>query len=377
MRNAATKARKKPEEDKKFITTQVKLLPTPEQALYLKETTKEFISAVNMLVEQMTETGNMKITSAGYTAKLNSSVKNEAINAAKSVILKHRKGITKTLAVLKKPAASWNNQNYSFDVDAGWVSFPVLVGGKSTKIRVSAIFDEYQTKQLEAKLGSLRITQKNGKWIAQFAVCVPEFSPKGEITMGIDLGIKVPAVAVTDTGKTKFFGNGRLNKRMKRKYRAKRRALGKAKKPHVIKRLSNKEQRWMQDVDHKVSRSIVNYAVESNVAVIKLERLANIRNTARISRKNNRSLHSWSFYRLSQFIEYKAYQAGIRVEYVNPAYTSQTCPNCGTRNHADDRDYRCKCGFHAHRDRVGAINITNALWLLVKGNQPKMLYALS
>ncbi len=36
-----------------------------------------------------------------------------------------------------------------------------------------------------------------------------------------------------------------------------------------------------------------------NVKVIKLERLANVRFTTRTSRKNNHSLHTWSFYRLA------------------------------------------------------------------------------
>lgn len=34
--------------------------------------------------------------------------------------------------------------------------------------------------------------------------------------MGVDLGLKVPAVAVTEGGQTKFFGNGRMNKFKKR-----------------------------------------------------------------------------------------------------------------------------------------------------------------
>jgi len=86
--------------------------------------------------------------------------------------------------------------------------------------------------------------------------------------------------------------------------------------------------------------------------------LANIRNTARTSRKNEKNLHTWSFYRLANYIEYKAKLEGIKVEYVNPEYTSQKCPHCGTLNKAKDRKYLCKsCGYITHRDRLGAINI--------------------
>ncbi|MCZ2992118.1 RNA-guided endonuclease TnpB family protein, partial [Acinetobacter baumannii] len=84
----------------------------------------------------------------------------------------------------------------------------------------------------------------------------------------------------------------------------------------------------MQDQDHKVSREIIDFATDNNISVIRLEQLTNIRQTARTSRKNEKNLHTWSFYRLAQFIEYKANLVGIKVEYVNPAYTSQTCPKC-------------------------------------------------
>ena len=116
----------------------------------------------------------------------------------------------------------------------------------------------------------------------------------------------------------------------------------------------------MTNQDHKVSRDIVNFAKDNKVSVLRLERLANIRQTARTSRKNEKNLHTWSFYRLAQFIEYKANMAGIKVEYVNPAYTSQTCPMCSERNKATDRRYKCKCGFEKHRDLVGAMNIRHA-----------------
>ena len=96
------------------------------------------------------------------------------------------------------------------------------------------------------------------------------------------------------------------------------------------------------------------------LSVIKLERLQNIRSTTRTSRKNNHSLHTWSFYRLATFIEYKTKLAGIEVEYVDPAYTSQICPICGRIQHAKDRNYICRCGFHTHRNLLGAINICNS-----------------
>ena len=116
----------------------------------------------------------------------------------------------------------------------------------------------------------------------------------------------------------------------------------------------------MKDKDHKISRQIVNFALDNKVAVIKLEQLSGIRQTARTSRKNEKNLHTWPFYRLAQYIEYKAKLAGIAVEYVNPKYTSQTCPACGERNKASDRKYKCSCGFKGHRDIVGALNIISA-----------------
>lgn len=108
--------------------------------------------------------------------------------------------------------------------------------------------------------------------------------------MAVDLGLKVPAVAVTDDGKIRFFGNGRKNKYMKRKFYTQRRELGKRKKINAIRRLGDKEQRWMRDQDHKVSRSIVNFAIENEVAVIRLEKLTKIRQTTRTSRKKRKEL---------------------------------------------------------------------------------------
>ena len=50
--------------------------------------------------------------------------------------------------------------------------------------------------------------------------------------------------------KTKFFGNGRSNKYLRRKYKELRKKLGKAKKLNAIKRINDKESRIMKDINH-------------------------------------------------------------------------------------------------------------------------------
>jgi putative transposase len=353
------------------ITTQVKLLPTMEQVILLKNTMQEYINTANNVVNDYV-VGNdfIKHTSKSIIADLPSALKNQAIQDAKSIFKKYTKNLRSNakkepdkqkkikVPLLKKPIAVWNNQNYA--IKFNYLSFPVWLNGKSSRIVVKAVITDHQLNLLANNLGTLRITKKLGKYIAQIAVDIEPIQTTGTVAMGIDLGLKIPAVAVTENGKTKFCGNGRQNKYLKRKHRATRKKLGKLKKQKAINKLNSKEQRWMQDTDHKTSRQIVNFAKENHVSIIRLEALSGIRQTARTSRKNEKNLHTWSFYRLAQFIEYKAIWEGIKVEYVNPKYTSQTCPACGERNKAKDRKYQCGCGYKKHRDMVGAINIISA-----------------
>jgi len=339
------------------ITVKVKLLPTAKQDKLLRYTAQEYICLVNKVVTDCIAEGKtVKHTSATVTADLPSAIRNQAIRDGKSVYQKYRK--TKIQSILKKTVCIWNNQNWK--LKDGLLSFPVMVEGKSQRISIPVLMSDYQLQQLHGKLGALRISQKSGKWIAQIAVEKPEPLSVNTKAIGVDLGLKVPAVAVTEDGKTRFFGNGRQNKYMKRKFRSQRKKLGKQKKLSAIRKLHDKEQRWMKDQDHKISRKIVNFAIGKNVGIIRLEALSGIRQTARTSRKNKKNLHTWSFYRLAQYIEYKAALVGIQVEYVNPKHTSQICPACGELNKARDRKYKCGCGFKGHRDVVGALNIIAA-----------------
>ena len=363
------------------LSETVKIYPTEYQKTLISQTMTEYIETVNSLVSDAVSGHSIaKITTADVNANLPSALLNQCIRDAKSVVKKHYKYCHKAvlknrsfakrgsairtkapkLPILKKPCCYINNQNYK--IKENHIEFPVMVNGKSKRISVSVKLTERQKSLFsDAKFGTMRIVIKNHTLVAQivYEVAEPELKTDGNI-MGIDLGIKCPAVSYCSDGNVKFYGNGRKNKYMRRHYAYLRKKLQTSKKMKAVKRINDKEQRIMRDIDHKLSHDIVKTAVEHNVKVIKLEQLQNIRSTTRKSRKNNHSLHTWSFYRLAQFIEYKAKLAGISVEYVNPAYTSQTCPICGHVHHADDRNYTCECGFHIHRDLLGAMNICNS-----------------
>lgn len=399
------------------LTETIKLYLSKEQERTIRQTMQEYIKTVNGLVQlavgdthiseetkEIIVEGkaclDMKCFSTATLKswfpdnRLESASQNQALNEARSIVKKYKKQVwvynkrlqkTKpeylsrlkqpTLPILKKPVCTYVNT--ALKIKDSYLSLPFFEDKpgkvKSKRLLLKTCMTEQQKEKLtNSKLGTARLALKSNMIVAQIAYGVEEkeYKPNG-IYMGVDLGIKCPAVSYTSTGKVKFYGNGRQNKYIRRHYQILRRILGKKKRLEVIKRINQKEQRVMLDIDHKISRQIVNTAIANDVTQINLENLKNIRSTinaykknyrkryckTRKSLKNSCDVNNWSFYRLAQFIEYKAKLAGIKVETVNPAYTSQTCPKCGKRNHANDRNYKCECGFHIHRDLLGAINI--------------------
>ncbi|MFW6015666.1 MAG: RNA-guided endonuclease InsQ/TnpB family protein [bacterium] len=183
--------------------------------------------------------------------------------------------------------------------------------------------------------------------------------------MGIVIGLRQLAVASVKTSKSKEinrqFHYGKQAGFIRKKYRSSRRKLGQSKKVKVIKYINDKEQRWMTDLNHKISRQLINLAVQEQVGTIVMENLENIRHTAKSLSKADRNSHSWTFYQLQQFIEYKAELAGIKVEYINPKYTSQGCSKCAKVEKSNRKTnlYSCECGNHIHADLNASRNIAN------------------
>ena len=124
----------------------------------------------------------------------------------------------------------------------------------------------------------------------------------------------------------------------------------------------------MADVNHCVAKQLVTTAKDTQRGSAR-EDLTGIRRRVSVRRRQRATLHSWAFWQLRAFIEYKARRAGVSVALVDPRWTSQRCPKCETidqRNRKTRDWFLCiQCGFAGPADQIAAENIR---WAAV--NQP-------
>lgn len=194
--------------------------------------------------------------------------------------------------------------------------------------------------------------------------------------VGIDRGLRFIISTYDEKGKTGFVsGKDIMAKRQKfADVRAELQSKGTKSAKRALKRLSGRENRWMSDVNHQISKTLVQTYGAGTLFV--LEDLTGVsfsdENLAKDS-KSNRDLRSWTFYQLEQFLTYKAHEAGSEVIKVSAGYTSQRCPKCG-RIHKENRnhkthEYICdSCGYRSNDDRVGAMNIYTLGTMYVSGD---------
>jgi len=130
------------------------------------------------------------------------------------------------------------------------------------------------------------------------------------------------------------------------------------KRKELLEKYGGRERNRLNDLYHKLANKIVELA--EKYGGIALEDLTEIRASIRYSAEMNGRLHRWSFRKLQSIIEYKAKLRGVRVVFVNPAYTSSLCPVCGEKLSPNGhRVLKCSnCGFGADRDVVGSFNIS-------------------
>lgn len=215
---------------------------------------------------------------------------------------------------------------------------------------------------------TVEMVKRNGEWYAHFVFKKEiELIDEQKTVVGVDLGEWNVATAIAISRKNPKpmkgrFWSGAKIREIRGKYAHIRRNLQRKKRLDLVKRIGHKEERIVNQQLHIIANEIIAYAKQFEKPVIAMEELDGIRENMNGSAKLNRRLHTWSFRKLQQYIEYKANLEGIPIVYVNPKNTSKRCHKCGHVAQVNGREFRCpKCGLVYNRDLNSAINIAHAL----------------
>lgn len=357
---------------KQVLTLVVKLQATPEQRQLLDDTAKAFADACNWINQNVKAslTNRNSIQTVCYQ-----DVKERFKLTANHVVRACARVGANRLTAKQKGKKVKGFKPTSFDCDTRTFRFiedgylaSISTTGKRVKIpmRVS----NYQSGKLAGQNPtSAQVCQhRDGNWYVHIQVKndVPKPIETSKV-IGVDFGRR--ALAVTSTGnswsgqriqdKRDKFARIRasLQKKATQGTRSTRRRCR-----QILKRLSGRERRYQQWLNHNISKAIINQAKQSQ-SIVAVEDLSGIRERTNQKPRNKterRRSNSWSFYQLRTFLEYKGIKEGIEVIAVNPAWTSQTCHCClhiGLRN---NKSFKCSnkaCGWIGDADSNGSLMI--------------------
>lgn len=354
------------------VTAKIQISATDNDKILLNETMSVYRDACNYVSDYVFRTHDLKQFSLnkalyaalrskfGLKSQMAQSVFKTVIARYKTILENQDEWIRPSF---KKPQYDlvWN-RDYSltqscFSVNTlkGRVRLPYFAKGMS-KYFDHAVY----------KFGTAKLLNKHGKYYLHIPVTYDvEESHISDICniVGIDRGINF-VVATYDSRHKSGFVSGKAVKQKRAHYSKLRKELQMRQTPSArrrIKAIGSRENRWMQDVNHCVSKALVNNNPKHTLFV--LEDLSGVRNaTERVKIKDRYVSVSWSFYDLEQKLFYKAKQNQSSVIKVNPAYTSQCCPACGHIEKANRNKkihlFSCKnCGYKSNDDRIGAMNL--------------------
>ncbi len=303
-----------------------------------------------------------------------------AVNAAVSLARSYY-GLRKA-----KQRPSFPKVNGSQGIGLGVNAYAVVQDGRRFVLRVSTgargqylwlplcVPARYRDR-IASVYGDARLFKRRGQWYVMLPVRQPQ-TPVGcsdePAFIGVDLGVARHATVVTPD-RTVFF-DGKEARRRREHFADLRRRYQRHRRTDRVKEQKGKESRWMDDLNHKISRRIVDLAARYPNPVIVLERLDGIRYRTHGSKCFNRMMASWAFRDLVDKIKYKAARSGIPVIFVDPRKTSQTCSRCGhvsRSNRPEQATFRCiACGYSTNADRNAARNIAAAGACLLSQGRP-------
>lgn len=298
---------------------------------------------------------------------------------------------TRTLEWLWKPvmfrrpqADLVRNRDYSFVTDKKTGEVLLSLNTLSKRVKVSFDVPDYFEKYFDGtwQFGTGKIVSLMGEWYFHIPMSKEDMEvfdkEKPSHVVGIDRGLRFILTAYDERGKSTFI-SGKNIMRIRQKYndvRAELQAKGTKSAKRRLKKLSGRENRWMSDVNHRLSKTLVETYGSGSLFVI--EDLKDVSfsndNLSNQSNKGRNDLRSWAFYQLEQYLTYKADAVGSCVLKVPANYTSQRCPKCGRilkeNRHHDKHMYVCDaCGYQSNDDRIGAMNLQMLGTLYVSGDE--------
>ena len=355
------------------ITAKIQILVNSSDKQILCDTMKAYSDACNYVSDYIYKTHNLSRYSVQentyYQVREIYGLRSQmAVSCVRTVIAKYKTVLEnqgewiKPVFRLPQLDLVWN-RDYSLNSKSNIFSVNTLNG------RIKVPFYKNGFEQYFAdtcKFGTAKLVNKHGMFFLYIPVTyeISELQ-KSEVSnvVGIDRGIRFHVATYDSKGKSVFYdGNTVKQKRIHYKdLRKQLQQVGTPSSRRRIKAIDQRENRWMQDVNHCISKALVES--NPNGTMFVLEDLSNIRSATEKVRVKDRYVSvSWSYYDLEQKLSYKALKNHQLVEKVNPAYTSQTCPKCGHTEKANRNKkihlFCCKnCGYKSNDDRIGAMNL--------------------
>ena len=354
------------------ITAKVQIVATDTDKVLLNKTMSVYCDACNYVSDYVFRTHDLKQFSLNKilysTLREKFSLKSQMAQSVFKTVIARYKTILENQNEWIKPSFKkpqydlvWNRdysltQNcFSVNTLNGRVKLPYFAEGMSKYFNHSIY-----------KFGTAKLVNKRGKYYLHIPVTYEvEESNISDIcnVVGIDRGINF-VVATYDSKHKSGFVSGKAIKQKRANYSRLRKELQMRHTPSSRRRLKaigQRENRWMQDINHQVSKALATGNPKHTLFV--LEDLTGICNvTERVKTKNRYVSVSWSFYDLEQKLIYKAKQNQSSVIKVDPRYTSQCCPACGHTEKSNRNKkihlFTCKnCGYTSNDDRIGAMNL--------------------
>jgi putative transposase len=191
----------------------------------------------------------------------------------------------------------------------------------------------------------VQVIQGDNRWYLDVVVQkdIPEKTEYQNV-IAIDMGIKPIATSMESaSNRTVFYGKD-LN-HVRGWYFWLRRQLGVKKAIDTIKKIRDHEKRIANNIIHKITREIVNRAIETDSLIV-LGKLKGLRNREKKEgrgrgRKFNRKLSGFPYFKFTEYLTYKAALAGIKVIKIFENWTSQTCRSVTNEEQEGRRDCLC------------------------------------